>query len=217
MNDLRNMKFVLLGHPRESGYLELLGKYRDSRFRGNDSYYSMPPITDQTPILTVGNVEHKKFLDAKTRDFPFAEFSKSDLQKLITTMRRIMKRALGVGLSANQIGLPYRMFVAEVAGKGEKSKFYAVFNPVIEKTTGEPAELEEGCLSVPELYGNVKRFPQVTLSGLDKNQKPFRIRAWGVLAHVFQHEVDHLNGLLFSDKTKDVYKPKSAEIGKSGN
>jgi peptide deformylase len=171
----------------------------------------MLSITDQVAILTVGNPEHKKFLGTKTRDFPFEEFSKSDLQKLIVAMRRIMKRALGVGLSANQIGLPYRLFVAEVAGKGEKPKFYAIFNPVIEKTGKEHAPLEEGCLSVPELYGNVERFSQVTLTGLDKNQKPLRIRAWGVLAHVFQHETDHLNGTLFIDRTTDVYKPKKSE------
>ncbi len=171
----------------------------------------MTLLTDQSPILTVGNPADEKILRQKTITFPFSEFSKADLQKLITAMRRIMKRAAGVGLSANQIGLSYRLFVAEVAGKGEKAKFYAIFNPAIEKTGKERVTFEEGCLSVPDLYGKVERFSQVTLTGLDKNQKPIRIRAWGVLAHVFQHEVDHLDGKLFIDRTKDVYKPKRAE------
>jgi peptide deformylase len=165
-------------------------------------------------IWTIADKKREKFLREKTEKFVFSEkgatvagktFSRSQLNELIAEMRKAMKKANGIGLSANQIGLPYRLFVAEVRGAQGERKFYAVFNPELERMASEKAVAEEGCLSVPDAYGEVSRAAQVVLKGLDKNGKPLKIKAWGLLARVFQHEVDHLNGVLFIDKTKEIY------------
>src|SRR3989344_5558254 len=111
-----------------------------------------------------------------------------------------MRTAHGIGLSANQIGLNMRVFVAEVPDAQGGMKSYAIFNPKLEKFSGEKIPFEEGCLSVPLTYGTVERAERVTLTGFDKNGGPVKIKAWGLLARVFQHEVDHLEGKLFIDK-----------------
>lgn len=155
-------------------------------------------------IFTVANKKEEKFLRKKTENFDFKKFSRAETAQIITQMKKAMRLAHGIGLSANQIGLPYKMFVAEIpAPKGDK-KFYAIFNPAIEKTSGERIRVEEGCLSVPGLYGHLERHERVTIAGFDKNGKPLKIKAWGLLAHVFQHEIDHLSGKLFLDRTKDI-------------
>lgn len=129
----------------------------------------------------------------------------------------------GIGLAANQIGLDYRLFVAQIQGFGRSGepraqtqtdrKFYAIFNPKITKVSETKEEGEEGCLSVPrDLYGIVKRHQKITLEGEDQNGRKIKIKAWGLLARIFQHEVDHLEGKLFIDRTKEVYKvEKEAE------
>jgi peptide deformylase len=100
--------------------------------------------------------------------------------------------------------------VAEVPGKDEM-KFYAVFNPELEKVEREKIVMEEGCLSVPGIYGDVERPARLVLKGQDRRGKPVRIKAWGLLARVFQHEVDHLSGKLFLEKAKNTYRANRAE------
>ncbi len=85
-------------------------------------------------------------------------------------------------------------------------KFFAIFNPQIVKFSEEKILMEEGCLSVPGIWGGVERPEKITLVGFDKNGKKLKIKAWGLLARIFQHEIDHLNGILFIDKAKQVYK-----------
>lgn len=148
-------------------------------------------------ILTTRNKTEEKFLRKKTKPFDFKSYPKKEIGSLIRQMRQIMKKADGIGLAANQVGLDFKMFVAEVDGK-----FYAIFNPEIAKTSKESDMLEEGCLSVPGDFDEVIRPAKVTLTGQDKNGKKIKIKAWGLLARVFQHEVDHLNGGLFIDKIK---------------
>ncbi len=148
-------------------------------------------------ILTIKNKEEEKFLRRKTKPFDFADFSKKEIGDLIKGMRSIMKESDGIGLAANQIGFDFSMFVGEVDGK-----FYAVFNPGIIKTSKGFEMLEEGCLSVPGDFGEVSRSDKITLIGQDRNGKKIKIKAWGLLARMFQHEVDHLNGKLFLDKVK---------------
>ncbi len=119
-----------------------------------------------------------------------------------------MKSGNGIGLSANQIGLPLRLFVAQLPDdkdNGEMPKFYAIFNPEITKLSEEKCVMEEGCLSVPDIFGEVERPEKITLEGLDKSGKRVKIKAWGVLSRIFQHELDHLNGILFIDRTKEIY------------
>ena len=160
------------------------------------------------------NKTEEKFLRRKTVLFDFSKFTKKDIRELIRGMRETMKKANGVGLSANQIGLPYRMFVAQVPDLQGKKKFYAIFNPEILKTAGNTEISEEGCLSVPKTYGPIERSYLVILSGYDRNGKKLKIKAWGMLARVFQHEVDHLDGALFIDKEKELYKVENDKINR---
>lgn len=156
-------------------------------------------------ILAIDNKKEEKFLREKTKDFDFTSQSRQEISDLIFRMRKAMRAAYGIGLSANQIGLPHKIFVAEVSQENGGRKFYAVFNPKIEKLGNEKVAIEEGCLSVPGIYGRVERPERITISGYDKNGKPLKIKAWGLLARIFQHEIDHLNGVLFKDKAQELY------------
>lgn len=155
-------------------------------------------------VLFVTDRREKKFLKKKTRIFDFSKFSREEASHLIVRMKKAMREAGGIGLSANQIGLDMKVFVAEVPSSKNEMKFYAIFNPEIEKFSEEKTSLEEGCLSVPHTYGSVERAERVLLRGQDKNGKPLKIKAWGLLARVFQHEFDHLHGILFTDRAKEV-------------
>lgn len=103
----------------------------------------------ENEIWVVKNKKEEKFLRKKTVDFDFKKFSKKEVGELVARMRRIMRTANGIGLSANQIGLDFKVFVAEVPDAKGGTKFYAVFNPKIEKAGEEVVGYEEGCLSVP--------------------------------------------------------------------
>lgn len=168
-------------------------------------------MTDK--ILTIDNKKDKKFLCQKTVDFDFKKFSRREINELVARMKQAMWRAQGIGLSANQIGLNLKVFVAEVPNPQGGNKFYAIFNPKIEKSGKGSAVFEEGCLSVPATFGTVERPERITISGYDKNGKFLKIKAWGLLARVFQHEVDHLNGILFIDKAESTRKVESSGGG----
>jgi peptide deformylase len=116
-------------------------------------------------------------------------------------MRRIMREANGVGLAAPQIGVPLRVFVAEV-----NKKFYAFVNPEIVKTSSEEEYFEEGCLSLPGVYGEVRRPSKIVMTALNERGERVKVKAWGLLARVFQHEIDHLNGMLFVDKAERTHR-----------
>ncbi len=148
-------------------------------------------------IVTVNEKSEEKFLRQKTKPFDFSQHSREEIRKLVKEMRALMEKLDGIGLAANQVGLDYQMFVAQVDGK-----FYAVFNPEITKVSKETDVLEEGCLSIPGIYDEVKRPDRVVIQGYDKNGKKLKIKAWGLLARVFQHEVDHLDGKFFLDRVK---------------
>ncbi len=152
------------------------------------------------------NKTEEKVLRKKAVPFKFDSMSHAELKELIDFMRKKMRQANGVGLAANQIGLPFSMFVAEVPDERNGGrKFYSIFNPKLKKEGTETITIEEGCLSVPGIYGEVTRPKRVILIGQDKNGKPVKIKAWGLLARVFQHETDHLNGGLFIDKAKHLH------------
>jgi len=176
-------------------------------------------------IITIENKRDAKFLRQKTANFDFKthstssglKYSRKEIAELIKQMREAMRQAQGVGLSANQVGLDLRFFVAQIPQTqmntdkntdehGYSGKFYTIFNPEIIKFSKEKDVIEEGCLSVPEVSGLVQRPEKITLIGQDKNGKKIKIKAWGILARIFQHEIDHLNGILFIDRTKKVYK-----------
>lgn len=152
-------------------------------------------------IWTIDNKGELKLLRKKMVNFDFKKYSKKEIRELVKKMREAMKKSNGIGLSANQIGLDLNVFVAQADGK-----FYVVFNPKILKKSEENITMEEGCLSVPEVFGNISRPEKVILEGFDGGGKKIKIKAWGLLARIFQHEVDHLNGSVFIDKTKDLHK-----------
>jgi peptide deformylase len=163
------------------------------------------------PIVTIDNKKDEKFLRQKTEEFNFKKFPRKEINELVARMRKVMREANGIGLSANQIGLTYKVFVAEVPDAKGGMKFYAIFNPRIEKASSEKVPFEEGCLSVPLTYGTVERPERITLNTFDKNGKVTKIKAWGLLARVFQHEMDHLDGKLFIDRTKDIHRMPTSD------
>ncbi len=162
-------------------------------------------------ILLVTNKEEERFLRTRPADFDFTKYTEKDLRELIAAMRSIMRKANGVGLSANQVGLDMQLFVAEIPQKNKGPKLYAIFNPKITDSSKELSTLEEGCLSVPKLSGSVSRPKAVILTGFDKHQKPIKIKAGGLLARVIQHEVDHLNGTVFIEKAKNIHEVTAEE------
>ena len=138
-----------------------------------------------------------------------------DLGPLIDDMVETMREAPGVGLAAPQIGLPERLIVIEYYEREEDEedeeapkKVWAVINPEIVKTSEEMLMGVEGCLSLPGLLGEVERYSEVQVKGLNRHGKPMKIKAKGWLARIFQHEIDHLNGVLFPDRATRVWQPK---------
>lgn len=162
-------------------------------------------------IVTVGQKKDEKFLHQKTVPFDFNIHTRKEVDELLKTMRKVMVEANGIGLASNQIGLNFRVFVARVPDQNGHMKFYALFNPKLERVSADSEEFSEGCLSVPGILGEVKRALKVTLIGFDKQGKPLKIKAWGLLAHVFQHEIDHLDGILFIDKATKLHPAESSK------
>ncbi|HEX9333441.1 MAG TPA: peptide deformylase [Anaerolineales bacterium] len=138
-----------------------------------------------------------------------------DLQTLIDDMVETMRDAPGVGLAAPQIGLSERVIVIEYVEHEEDEekedapkKVWAVLNPEIVKSSEETLMGVEGCLSIPGLVGEVERHAAIQVKGLNRHGKPMKIKAKGWLARIFQHEIDHLNGVLFTDRATRVWKPQ---------
>jgi peptide deformylase len=145
----------------------------------------------------------------------------ADVRRLIADMVETMRAAPGVGLAAPQIGVDLRVIVVEYAeeppaGRPEgepppKPALYALVNPEITRASGEKVDGVEGCLSVPGFAGNVKRHAEVVVKGFNAKGAPVRIRAKGWLARIFQHEIDHINGIVFVDRAEKVWMIKPDE------
>lgn len=132
-----------------------------------------------------------------------------DLQKLLDDMVDTMRAAPGVGLAGPQVNVSLRVIVVEYGEEEDESvppKLYMVVNPEITRAAKETEVGTEGCLSIPGFVGDVDRSVAVTVKGFNRHGKPIRIKAEGWLARVFQHEVDHLEGILFTDRTERVWK-----------
>jgi len=137
------------------------------------------------------------------------EFGK-DFQTLVDDMIETLREAPGVGLAAPQVGLSEQLIVVEYGDDEDENvpkKLYVVANPEIIQTSSETVEGLEGCLSVPDLVGTVERFQSVVVRGLNRHGQPVKIKASDWMARIFQHEIDHLNGILFTDRTDKVWKP----------
>jgi peptide deformylase len=160
-------------------------------------------------IWTAEVKAQEAFLRKKAKPFDFDAYSKKDINDLVLFMRTMMVKNRGIGLAAPQVGFDFQAFVAQLPlddGSGYRGKFYAFFNPKIVSTSKKTLNEDEGCLSVPGCYGTVPRADKIILEGRDKNRRKITVKAEGFLAKIFQHEIDHLNGVLFTDKSKNVKK-----------
>jgi len=151
------------------------------------------------PVLKIVNcmdsVLRKKCLKVENID--------AALVALADNMIETMYSASGLGLAANQVGTPSDLFVIDVSMDKEKRDPVIIINPVI--TTSEDKIIaEEGCLSIPEVFAEVKRSQRVEVKGYDLKGNELRYEAEGFLARAFQHEIDHLNGVLFWDNLSKV-------------
>lgn len=129
------------------------------------------------------------------------------IQKLLTDMAETMYDAPGVGLAAPQVGILKRVIVIDV---GDEHGLIEMVNPEIIESSGEQFG-PEGCLSIPGLQGDVRRKERVKVKGWNRNGEDIVIEAEGYLARAFQHEIDHLNGVLYIDIAERVYEPKQED------
>ena len=133
-----------------------------------------------------------------------------DLQDLIDDMIETMREAPGVGLAAPQIGVSKRVIVVEFGDESDETipkQLYVLINPEITSTSKKTVEGIEGCLSVPDVVGEVERAQVVTVTGQSRTGKMVKIRAQGWLARIFQHEIDHINGVLYTDRAENLWQP----------
>ncbi|MEZ6113781.1 MAG: peptide deformylase [Pirellulaceae bacterium] len=123
----------------------------------------------------------------------------AELKQIVARMFELMYESNGVGLAANQVDLPLRLFVANLEADPEKGEPLVFINPVISRPKGS-VEQEEGCLSLPGLYGPVIRPKQVRITAYTMSGEAIDATVSGLLARVVQHETDHLDGVLFFDR-----------------
>ncbi|NOT06379.1 MAG: peptide deformylase [Anaerolineales bacterium] len=168
------------------------------------------------PIVTLPN------LVLKRKAKPITKFDKN-LQTLIDDMIETMRDAPGVGLAAPQVDISEQLIVVEYSeddddddeGDEEKpeklKKLYVMINPEIVKTSEEKVLGVEGCLSIPGIQGEVERFEAIQVKGLNRFGKPQKLKLKGWMARIFQHEIDHLNGILFTDLATRLWKFQEEE------
>jgi len=137
-----------------------------------------------------------------------------DLQVLVDDMIETMREAPGVGLAAPQIAQSVRLIVVEYGDEEDEDapkKLYVMMNPEIVEASEEMVVGVEACLSVTGLVGDVERHQKIVVKGLNRYGKPAKVKAEGWLARIFQHEIDHLDGVLYTDRATRVWTPKEEE------
>ena len=163
-------------------------------------------------ILTVDDPQQLQVLRSKSRK---VQKVTPKLAAFAERMLETMRNANGVGLAAPQVGVLQRFFVVELPEDEENNQSrqtYVLFNPETVKGHGEQIGYE-GCLSIPGYIGEVARQEQITVKGLDEKGQPLRLKVEGYLARVFQHEIDHLDGILFTDQLTDPDTFQPVEVG----
>ncbi len=153
----------------------------------------------------------------RRKSHKITDFGK-EYRTLVNDMVETMRKAPGVGLAAPQVGISERLIVVEYAieeteddNEEAPRKLFVVANPEIVEKSEEMVMGVEACLSVPELVGEVERHQSIVIKGMNKQGKPLKIKAEGWLARIFQHEIDHLDGILYTDRTEKVWKPREDE------
>jgi peptide deformylase len=153
-------------------------------------------------IITLGHPTLRRKAHKVTKFGP-------ELKQLVEDMIETMRAAPGVGLAAPQVNVPEQVIVVELPADeetGDPAELYAFVNPEIVKASREVEEGQEGCLSIPGYVGEVERSVEIVVRGQDVYGKPQRIKAYDYLARIFQHEMDHLEGVLFIDRVTDPAK-----------
>ncbi len=152
-----------------------------------------------------------KVLRAKAKEVKIGEITSPTIKKILDQLKKSLEQeADGVAIAAPQIGVSLRIFVVSkrafeiTSGKEGKFEDQVFINPVITKLSKEKEEMEEGCLSVRWKYGKVMRSEKATITAYDENGKKFSRGATGLIAQIFQHETDHLDGVLFIDKADNI-------------
>lgn len=170
------------------------------------------------PIVQEGD----PVLRRKAKPVPKKDISSPALLRLLARMSKALAATEhGVALAAPQIGQPLRIFIVskkvlereyEAQGEGipETLSDLVFINPDIVRLSRKKAPMDEGCLSVKGLYGVVERHEKATVRALDRHGKPFTYHGSGLMAQIFQHETDHLDGILFIDKARSFHKPEEA-------
>ena len=140
----------------------------------------------------------------------------AELQTLVEDMIETMREAPGVGLAAPQVGVSDRLLVVEYPEDDEQEdspkKLYVVVNPEIKEISAETEMGIEGCLSIPGLHGEVERALAVTVKGQTRRGQSIKIKAKGWLARIFQHEIDHLDGIVFVDRATRVWSGQEGQV-----
>lgn len=137
-----------------------------------------------------------------------------DLQTLARDMLETMRVAPGVGLAAPQVGISSRLIVVEFGDEEDEDapkKVYTLVNPEIVQKSEEKVNGVEACLSIPGLAGEVNRYERVVIKAQNVQSKPVKVKAEGWLARIFQHEIDHLDGVMFTDLATKVWQPTEEE------
>jgi peptide deformylase len=151
---------------------------------------------------------------------PISEPRAPEIQRLIDDMIATMREAPGVGLAAPQVAESLRLAVIEYApdedelpedAEPPEPKLYVIINPEISARSEEMVDGAEGCLSIPGYAGTVSRHQSVTVKALNRQGRPIKIKAEGWLARIFQHEIDHLDGVLFIDRAARTWKTRDDE------
>ncbi|MBI5207677.1 MAG: peptide deformylase [Candidatus Firestonebacteria bacterium] len=135
---------------------------------------------------------------------PITEITQ-EIEEIINDMIETMYEAPGIGLASNQIGIAKQIIVIDMKVKNPQSKAVAILNPKITASSGEYI-CEEGCLSFPEINIDVKRFSSIKVQGMNINGERIEFEENDLVARIFQHEIDHLNGILFIDHINFVRK-----------
>jgi len=156
-------------------------------------------------LKTLKIITDKKKLRKKSQ--LVLDIDSQEIQGLIDDMFETLKKKKGVGLAAVQIDKMMRVFIID--WENQKQVF---INPKIEKLSKKQIVIEEGCLSVPGIYKDVERSMKVTVSAVDRYGKKIKLKADGMLARIIQHEYDHLEGVLFIDRIKDIKSRKNKLI-----
>lgn len=157
------------------------------------------------PIAHIGH----PVLRARAREVTSEQLSSAEVQQLIDDLIDTMRDAVGAGIAAPQVGEPLRIAVVEVKDNPRypykpDAPLTILVNPVLEYVGDATYDNNEGCLSVPGLRGDLKRHLQVRVRALDRSGDPFERELAGLTAGTYQHEVDHLNGMIFVDRVEDT-------------